>query len=610
VTAHDVKQGGWQNVGLAYAHDGSRLAVAHAAPDSHAVTLVDTRDGKLGTRLAIHDFNREISAVRFSGADTVDVASVPEGPEAGPRTTTVERFDARTGERVLGPLTLARATAPSPLIATDDGSRVLTLDDDELTLRDGRTLVALRQVGIGRPVREQGQRAVALSPDGRTVAVGEADGAVRFVDLPTGAVRRASGRHGGPVTAARFTPDGALLVTASEDGDAIVWDVRARAAAETLSGHAHGIAALELTADGRTLYTAGLDGSIFLWDLAGTRRLGRPFEAGGPSPPLAALSSDGRRLAIGQRDGAVSVMDFATPARRREFAVIPDGGNEIDGLAFVPGGRLLVVGSSPYTRLLDTDSGRVVRRLDSTGGWNHATPGPSRDGRLLATKRAVAGALVEVDVWSLPDGRRVAGPVRLDHEVFHLQLTPDGRTFVAALANAGYESGSIEAWDVRTSRRVRRLPLARLAAFLGFSPDGSRFALGNRYGEARVYETATFEPVTRVLAGDAGDIIGAAITRDNRTLATGSEAGAVQLWDIRSGQALGAPLPGVSSSPVVPAFTPDGGHLVATYATGRAYLWDIRPASLAKHACDVAGRRLTRAEWEEFLPGRAYDPAC
>jgi WD40 repeat protein/DNA-binding SARP family transcriptional activator len=615
VTAPDVHPGGWEVVGLAYAPDGKRLAVAHDVvwqPDQegHAVTLVDTRNGKLGTHLALDDFEREISGIRFAGTDTVDVASVPEGLAAGPRTTTVERFDARTGERILGPLPVARATEPSPLIASDDGSRVLTLGDDELTLRDARTLVALRQVGIGHAVGHQGQRAVALSPDGRTVAVGETDGAVRFVDLPTGAVRRASGRHGGPVTAARFTSDGASLVTTSEDGDAIVWDVRARAVAETLSGHAHGIAALELTADGRTLYTAGLDGSIFLWDLTGTRRLGQPFEAGGPSPPLAALSSDGRRLAIGQRDGVVSVMDFATPARRREFAVILDGGSEIDGLAFVPGSRLLVVGSSPYTRLLDTDSGRVVRRLDSTGGWDRAIPGPSRDGKLLATKKTVVGSPIEVDVWSIPDGRRVAGPVRLDHEVFDVQLTPDGQTFVVVLANAGYESGWVEAWDVLTSRRLRRLALTRLAAFMGFSPDGSRFALGNRYGESRIYETATFKPVTRVLAGDAGAIIGAAITPDNRTLATGSEAGAVQLWDIRSGQALGAPLPGVSSSAVKPAFTPDGGHLVATYATGRAYLWDIQPASLAKHACDVAGRRLTRAEWRAFLPGRKYDPAC
>jgi hypothetical protein len=84
----------------------------------------------------------------------------------------------------------------------------------------------------------------------------------------------------------------------------------------------------------------------------------------------------------------------------------------------------------------------------------------------------------------------------------------------------------------------------------------------------------------------------------------------VQLWDIPSGQAPGAPRPGGPSSGVLPAFTPDGGPHVAAYETGRAYVWDIRSRSLIDHACHVAGRRLTRAEWEEFLPGRAYDPAC
>ena len=121
---------------------------------------------------------------------------------------------------------------------------------------------------------------------------------------------------------------------------------------------------------------------------------------------------------------------------------------------------------------------------------------------------------------------------------------------------------------------------------------------------------ATLKPVTPLLAGEAGGIVGAAITPDDRTLATGSATGAVQLWDIRSGQALGAPLPGVPSSGVIPAFTPDGSRLVATYASGRAYVWDIRPASLVRQACRVAGRQLTRAEWAEFLPGRAYEPAC
>jgi WD40 repeat protein len=305
------------------------------------------------------------------------------------------------------------------------------------------------------------------------------------------------------------------------------------------------------------------------------------------------------------------VVDLEAPDRRRTFAVVPDG-EEVIGVRFVPGSRLLVVaGPTLFTALVDTDTGRIIRALDRPGAEGLFTPGVSGDGRLLATPGATHGGdLIEVDLWSLPDGHRVGEPLRVDRQIHDLQLSPDGRLFIVVLANAGLEGGSVEAWDVRTRRRVRALRFARIQSFARFSPDGRRFAVGNRSGETRVYETATFKPVTRVLSGDAGAIISAAITPDRRTLATGSETGAVQLWDIPSGQALGAPLPGVPSSGVIPDFTPDGSTLVAAYASGRAYLWDIRPASLAQHACAVAGRRLTRAEWAEFLPGRDYEPAC
>ena len=86
----------------------------------------------------------------------------------------------------------------------------------------------------------------------------------------------------------------------------------------------------------------------------------------------------------------------------------------------------------------------------------------------------------------------------------------------------------------------------------------------------------------------------------------------MRLWDIESQQAIGAPLPGPGRGvgAVAPYFTPDGAALIASYDTGRAFRWDLRPESLARHACRVAGRRLTPAEWTEFLPGRDYDPAC
>jgi WD40 repeat protein len=97
---------------------------------------------------------------------------------------------------------------------------------------------------------------------------------------------------------------------------------------------------------------------------------------------------------------------------------------------------------------------------------------------------------------------------------------------------------------------------------------------------------------------------------DSRTLATGNADGSVRLFDVASGQALGAPLPGMPEATPVPLFAPGGTHLIAALDNGRAFRWDLRPASLNSHACKVAGRQLTRAEWRQFLPGRPYDPAC
>ena len=73
---------------------------------------------------------------------------------------------------------------------------------------------------------------------------------------------------------------------------------------------------------------------------------------------------------------------------------------------------------------------------------------------------------------------------------------------------------------------------------------------------------------------------------------------------------MGASLPGSESRPVVPLFTADGSRLIASHEGGQTYVWDIRPSSLIRHACRVAGRQLTRAEWEAFLPGYEYAPAC
>jgi WD40 repeat protein len=450
-------------------------------------------------------------------------------------------------------------------------------------------------------------RAYALGPDGDTVAIGGEDGAVRLLDLGSGAARPVAGRHGGPVTAVRFSPDGRTLVSAGEDRAVLVWDVASRALAETLTGHANGISDLAVTADGRTLYTGGLDGRILIWDLHGGRRLGRPVTlgAGDEERPQLALSTDGRLIATGQDDGAISVVDARTLAHRGTFPVVDTG--QVLGIGFVPGGRRMVVGGPEgFLAVVDVDAERVVRRLRGHAGAIF-TPGISADGRLLAT----ASDDGTVRLWSLPDGRPLGRPLRFPGRgVQDAQLSPDGRWLTVVTVDDTIERGTVEVWDARRRRRVHSRRVPGFPGTARFSPDGRRLAVGFRSGRTQLWSTTTWRRDARDLVGAASGIIGMAFTADGGTIVTGSDTGIVRLWDARTGAALSAPLPGEPSRLAVPYFTRDGTRLIASYDTGRAVLWDIRPASLVRQACAVAGRRLTRAEWAEYLPGRPYDPAC
>jgi RNA polymerase sigma factor (sigma-70 family) len=66
---------------------------------------------------------------------------------------------------------------------------------------------------------------IALSPDGRSVAIGEENGHVRVFEVASGQ-ERASFRHGSRIFSVAFHPDGTKLAASSPDAPIFVWDLQ------------------------------------------------------------------------------------------------------------------------------------------------------------------------------------------------------------------------------------------------------------------------------------------------------------------------------------------------------------------------------------------------
>jgi WD40 repeat protein len=133
---------------------------------------------------------------------------------------------------------------------------------------------------------------------------------------------------------------------------------------------------------------------------------------------------------------------------------------------------------------------------------------------------------------------------------------------------------------------------------------------GSSDGRVRVFSARDWHPLGPAFPVAGGPVTSVDASPDDRTIVTSAIDGQIRLWDLASRRPIGAPLPGPENTDAGALFAPDGNHVYAIFHDGRGYRWDVRPSAWNDQACAVAGRRLSRAEWHELLPGRDYAPAC
>ena len=315
------------------------------------------------------------------------------------------------------PTSTVNKASPFFALTPDGGSVVIASPDGELAWWDLRSGEKTRAFAIAK-----GYHALALSPDGRTAAVG-IDGGIQVVDLRSGKVRTASGLVAGEPQWLLFSPDGETVVSTGLDGAVSLWDVETATPRETLRGHSAAVGQPVFSPDGATLYTASDDGTAIAWDIDGSRRLGRPFRFThdrAPDPLFdrhpGRFSPDGRLIAVGLKERGIQLWD--TTDLTRAGAPLLETGGEVKALAFAPDGRTLAA--------------------------------VTRDGNAT--------------VWDV-ESRSLRGPFRVDvSQAVGVSFSADG----TMLATAGSEG--VKLWDVATGASARPHRRGEPADDVAFSP--------------------------------------------------------------------------------------------------------------------------------------------
>ena len=283
-------------------------------PDAAVTFTITAGDGRLSGRFTVQHTTTD--------ANGHAELTLTLGPHPGPITVGVS----------LGGRELATFTAEGV------GTAVAELEGDYRTWHLPRAATAR----LGKGAIGEGDRAVALSADGRCLAVAsgigvwlyEASTSRAMALLPTAS----------PVHSVAFSVDG-TLAAGLDNGQVALWEVETGERIATLRHADRGrITSVVFSADGTRLASGSWDQVIKLWDVETRREVGTwevPWEFYALLPISVAFSPDGSTLASGFQDRTVRLWDVET---QTEVATLKGHTDRVISVSFSPDGSFLASG--------------------------------------------------------------------------------------------------------------------------------------------------------------------------------------------------------------------------------------------------------------------------